>query len=150
MEIEVKSFKDLNTTELYQILKLRSVVFVVEQNCPYLDMDGHDLTCHHLLMYNQNELVGYCRLIDQGISYSEYIYIGRVVINPKYRGQGFGYTLMNAAIENIGSIYGNTAIKISAQLHLTSFYEQVGFEQTGESYLEDDIPHIAMIRKPII
>lgn len=141
-----KKFFHLCNQELYNLLRLRAQVFVVEQNCVYQDLDTKDLYAHHLLMYDNETLVAYARLIPQNISYSE-ISIGRVVNAKDYRGKGVGKILMNKAIEECYKVYGKQPILISAQVYAIGFYEQFGFEKTGNQYIEDDIPHIKMILK---
>jgi len=120
---------------------------VVEQNCPYQDLDGKDIQSFHLLGINEsNELLAYARLLPAKISYDE-VSIGRVVSSPKYRKTGLGKQLMKKAIEMIYEKYGKTPIRIGAQLYLNSFYESFGFVKTSEEYLEDNIPHIEMLKK---
>lgn len=140
-----KPFDELNTTELYKILQLRSEVFVVEQNCPYLDVDDKDFKSAHLIAWDGEILVAYTRLLPKGVSY-DMASIGRVVTSPKYRGIGVGVALMQHSIEKVYELYGKGDIKIGAQLYLKKFYERFGFAQTNEEYLEDDIPHIEMVR----
>jgi len=138
-----KSFNDLSPQELYAILKLRSEVFVVEQNCVYLDTDNKDLDSFHLCGWDKNELVAYARLLPPGLAYKE-ASIGRVVTNPKYRKTGAGKALMNHAIEKTLGQYKVSEIKIGAQLYLLSFYTSLEFKQSGPEYLEDGIPHVEM------
>ena len=124
---------------------LRQEVFVVEQDCPYLDADGKDQMAHHLMGYLDNQLVAYTRLVPKGISYEKYISIGRVITAQSVRRGGYGKELMKRSIQQIRILYGQQAIKISAQCYLLKFYKGLGFEPVGEEYLEDNIPHIAMI-----
>lgn len=142
-----KPFSALTIEELYAVLKLRSEIFVVEQNCVYLDADGKDLSAQHLMLYQNKELMAYARLLPAGASYNEPS-IGRVVSSPRARGLGFGKQLMKLAIENSLRLYGNKPIRISAQLYLQNFYESFGFTTIGEAYDEDGIPHIEMLFKP--
>ncbi len=143
--VEIKDFDQLSNLELYTILQLRSEVFVVEQNCPYQDLDGKDYESQHLLCRNeQGELVAYLRILDKGISYKNYVSIGRVVNKSTVRNKGLGKLIMKSALEYCDKNY-NSGIKISAQYHLSKFYQSFGFMEIGEVYLEDDIPHIAMI-----
>lgn len=140
-------FQQLSLSELYAIMVLRQEVFVVEQNCPYLDADGKDLHALHLCVYNdRNTLLAYARIFDRGISYSHYASIGRVIVASAARGSGLGYQLMQEAASQLYQHYGQQAIKISAQAHLQAFYEQLGYQGVGQDYLEDDIPHRAMIK----
>lgn len=144
-EFKIKPFKTLSLVELYQILQLRSEVFVVEQNCVYQDIDGKDEKALHVLGMYEGVLVAYARLFQPG-DYFEQASIGRVIVNPAYRDKKWGHDLMTAAIQSIAEHYGETNITISAQLYLKRFYESHGFVQTSDMYLEDDIPHIEMKR----
>ena len=146
IQFKCKRFQELALQELYDIMVLRQEVFVVEQNCPYLDADGNDQASHHLMGHLDGQLVAYVRILPKGISYETYPAIGRVITSQKIRGQGQGLVLMNKAIELTENLYPNEVIKLSAQSHLTHFYASVGFVSTGEEYLEDGIPHTAMIR----
>lgn len=141
----VDKFEQLDVRKLYNILYLRAEVFVVEQNCPYLDPDNKDQKALHLQGYLGDELVAYCRLFKAG-DYFEEASIGRVVVATRYRKFNFGHLLMEKAIELQSSLLNETQITISAQLYLKRFYESHGFMQTSETYLEDDIPHIQMKR----
>ncbi len=141
-----KSFADLSNIELYTMLRLRSEVFVVEQNCVYLDIDKNDLEAHHTLGWIGNELAATTRLFDKNIMYDGYQSIGRVLTAPKYRRTGAGKELMNYSIKECERLFGKGPIKIGAQFYLKKFYSELGFEQTGEIYLEDGIDHIPMIR----
>ena len=139
----------LSLDELYETMVLRQSVFVVEQNCPYLDADGRDQRSYHLMGYSEDgNLLAYARLLPPGVSYPDYPSIGRVLNALEMRGKGVGRELMQEAISRCIDLFGNIAIKISAQCYLTSFYESFGFVAEGEEYLEDDIPHIAMILTP--
>lgn len=147
MEItwQVKDFDTLSNLELYNILKLRSEIFVVEQNCVYLDLDGKDSLALHLFGTFDGKIVAYCRFFDKGISF-ENASIGRVVVNANYRNKKWGKELMQEAISKIELHFGQTKITIGGQLYLQKFYESLGFVQTSEIYLEDDIQHIEMQR----
>ncbi|WP_298140718.1 GNAT family N-acetyltransferase [Flavobacterium sp.] len=142
---KIKRFNELSTTELYSLLQLRSLVFVVEQNCVYQDIDGKDEKALHLLGECQGKIVAYARLFNKA-DYFENASIGRVIVHPDYRDKKFGHDLMKNAIEGIETHFGESKITISAQLYLKKFYETNGFIQTSEMYLEDDIPHIEMKR----
>lgn len=146
-KVEVKKFQELNLEELYQILRLRSAVFVVEQNCPYQDIDNKDQESLHLLYYVGNQFAGYTRLLPAGLSYKE-VAIGRVIISPDHRGLGIGKALMTASIEACYALFGNAPIRIGAQVYLLKFYESLGFIPEGEVYDEDGIPHIEMLKQP--
>ena len=146
LEIKVKSFDELTIQELYDVLQLRSEVFVVEQDCVYQDLDGKDQKALHVLGFKNDKLVGYTRIFKPGI-YFEESSIGRVVVAKNERKYKYGYDLMNASIEAIKKHFKKSVIKISAQCYLKTFYNNVGFEEVGQEYLEDGIPHIAMIRE---
>ncbi|MCU0402106.1 MAG: GNAT family N-acetyltransferase [Algoriphagus sp.] len=141
----LKSFYELTNDELYAILRLRSEVFVVEQNCPYLDLDNKDQKCHHLMLYDEDRLAAYCRLLPAGISFSE-ISIGRVISAPSHRGTGVGKKVMQLGIDYCEELFGKGPIRIGAQVFAKPFYEALGFVAEGEEYLEDDIPHVEMVR----
>ena len=145
IEWKIKRFNELSLQELYSLLQLRSEVFVVEQNCVYQDIDGKDEKAFHLLGVFEGKIVGCARLFNSG-AYFEKASIGRVIIHPDYREKKWGHDLMKNAIEAIESCFGEKTIIISAQLYLKKFYESHGFIQTSEMYLEDDIPHIEMIK----
>ena len=140
---KTKTFNQLSGQELYSLLKLRSEVFVVEQNCVYLDIDGKDQKAIHVLGFFNEELVAYSRLFDAG-DYFENASIGRVIVAQNHRDKKWGNNLMVEAIMQIKSHFNQTNITISAQLYLQKFYESHGFVTTSKSYLEDDIPHIEM------
>jgi ElaA protein len=143
-----KHFKDLNTTELYQILQLRNEVFIVEQNCPFQDLDDKDFKCYHLMGFDTDsqKVMAYTRIVPAGVSYEE-ASIGRVVTSPLARKGGIGKVLMQKSIELLEELYGGVSVKIGAQLYLKKFYESFGFEQVEEVYLEDGIEHILMVRQ---
>ncbi|HEX3767773.1 MAG TPA: GNAT family N-acetyltransferase [Puia sp.] len=143
----LKPFAELTPHELYSILQLRNEVFIVEQNCPYQDMDNKDLKSWHLMGVEKNKLIAYSRLLAPGISYSESS-IGRIVSSPSARKTGMGRKLVKESIEQIKHLFKTDTIRIGAQLYLKKFYESFGFVQDGEIYLEDNIPHIIMLRNP--
>lgn len=145
LEFKIKSFYELSLDELYQLLRLRSEVFVVEQNCVYQDIDDKDQKALHVLGFYKNELVAYTRLFAPG-DYFDWASIGRVIIKEKYRDKKWGYQLMEVSIQQAEEVYQVHSIKISAQCYLQKFYENLGFVGVGESYLEDGIPHLEMIR----
>lgn len=140
---KIKPFADLSLSELYSILELRSLVFVVEQNCVYQDLDNKDQKAIHLLGEIDGKLMAYARLFDAGI-YFENTSIGRVIVHPEARAQKLGHQLIQKAIEQIKNLFDKEQITISAQLYLQKFYESHGFVATSEVYLEDDIPHVEM------
>jgi ElaA protein len=141
-----KTFHELSAVELYALLKLRSEVFVVEQNCVFLDLDNNDQKSLHTLGYIGDELVATTRLFEKDIMYEHYQSIGRVVTAQKYRRTGAGKELMIYSIKECERLFGKGPIKIGAQLYLKKFYSDFGFEQSGEVYDEDGIDHIPMIR----
>jgi ElaA protein len=142
-----KAFADLTNNELYDILRLRSEVFVVEQNCVFLDMDNNDQKAYHTMGWLGSELVATTRLFNLDQSYQGYQSIGRVVGSPRHRGIGIGKELMNFSIQECERLFGKGPIKIGAQLYLKKFYSELGFDQSGEIYFEDLIEHIPMIKK---
>jgi len=144
LEWKCQHFDQLTVDELYAILRLRSEVFVVEQNCVFLDMDDKDQHCWHVTGWEDEKFVAYTRLVPPGISYEEPS-IGRVVTSPKIRNRGIGKILMEYSIEKIFSIFGKQSIRIGAQLYLKNFYESLGFSVSGRVYLEDGIDHIEML-----
>ena len=147
---QVKTFKQLSNDELYDCLKLRIDVFVVEQTCYYPDLD--DLDRHpetlHLFNYENDKICSYARILPKGLSYDEYVSIGRVIISEHARGTGFGHALIAKAVEVALTEFNEPTIKISAQEHLENYYDKHGFVKASDMYLEDGIPHIAMIRAP--
>lgn len=145
LEFKIKRFNELSIVELYELLRLRSEVFVVEQNCVYQDIDGKDEKAIHVLGYSNGILVAYSRLFAPGY-YFDNASIGRVIVKADFRDKKFGHDLMKKAIETIENEFNTLAITISAQQYLKKFYESHGFVQTSEMYLEDDIPHIQMMR----
>lgn len=146
MEFKTKSFKELDTTELYNILQLRSEVFVVEQDCVYQDIDFKDQKAIHIFGFKDDKIVAYTRIFKPG-DYFENSSIGRVVVAAKERKFGYGHEIMKASITAIKNNFKVDVITISAQKYLKKFYETHQFKQIGAEYLEDGIPHIRMDRK---
>jgi ElaA protein len=145
MQFQVFNFQDLDNKILYALLQLRAAVFVVEQDCPYQDLDGKDEMAMHLCGFNtQKDLVAYCRILPEGISYTNYCSIGRVVVAPAARNINYGKLLMHEAIAYCQQYYTHN-IKISAQEYLLKFYTELGFKVVGQGYLEDNIPHLPMV-----
>lgn len=140
-----KSFDALTPTELYEILRLRNEVFVVEQNCIYNECDGKDIKCHHLWCSLGGEIIGYCRIVSPGVSYVEPSF-GRLVSKPGYRELKLGHQMLGLIIQIIKNHYHTGRIRISAQVYLKQFYAQYGFVQVSEEYLEDTLPHMEMLR----
>lgn len=141
----LQKFDDISLRDWYNISQLRLAVFVVEQECPYQDFDGKDLFCHHITANLGDQLVAYARIVPPGISYDGYVSIGRVVSDALFRKQQFGKQIMAQAITSCKELYPEFDIKISAQSYLLKFYMSFGFKPVGEEYLEDGIPHHAMI-----
>ena len=139
-----KKMEELTVSELYSILRLRSEVFVVEQNCVYLDADGRDLGSYHLCGWLENQLLAYCRILPPGLAYPQ-ASIGRVLTHPAHRMDGYGKILMQKAIKKTYALFNVPDIKIGAQQYLLKFYSELGFQAIGDGYLEDGIPHITMI-----
>lgn len=143
-----KHFSELAAAELYSILRLRTQVFILEQNCLYQDVDGKDVKCYHIFATDKKgDAVAYARILPAGISYSE-VSIGRVVTAASVRGTGAGKELMQRTMEFISEKFGKAAVRISAQSYLLKFYSTFGFRIEGEEYLEDDIPHTQMLFEP--
>ena len=144
MNITIKTFQELTTSELYELLQLRSEVFVVEQDCVYQDLDGKDQKALHVIGVKEGKIVAYTRLFNSG-EYFNTPSIGRVVVKEVERKYGYGHDLIKASIKAIVDNYNETTITISAQTYLQKFYESHGFKQVGEGYVEDGIPHIRMV-----
>jgi len=150
---QVKHFNELSLEQLYDLLKLRIDTFVVEQTCYYPDLDSdkgqrdrHQDTLH-LLGYQDNTLITYLRILAKGQSYEDYISIGRVATAQQARGKGLGHEQLKKALNLCQQYFPSQNIKISAQEHLIAYYQQHGFTQASPMYLEDNIPHVAMIRE---
>lgn len=143
LDFILKKFSELTTQELYDILQLRSEVFVVEQDCVYQDIDGKDEKALHLFAYKNDVLVAYARLFGPG-DYFDDASIGRVVVKKSERKYGYGHELMETANEAIDCRFKVSKIHLSAQEYLEKFYNTHGYRQVGEGYLEDGIPHIGM------
>lgn len=145
MEYRIKTFDELSKIELYDLLRLRAEVFVVEQDCVYQDVDNKDQKAVHILGYIDNELIAYTRLFKPG-DYFERASIGRVVVKESHRKLNLGNKLMKTSIQAVEDFFNTISIEISAQEYLRKFYTELGFNETGTPYLEDGIPHIRMIK----
>lgn len=145
MEFKVKKFSDFTINELYNVLQLRSEVFVVEQDCVYQDIDYKDQKALHVLGFKDNQVIAYTRIFKPG-DYFNNSSIGRVVVKENQRKYGYGHQLVKVSIEAIKEYFKVDDITISAQLYLKKFYEFHDFKKIGEQYLEDGIPHIRMDR----
>jgi len=149
MKWHLKKFDKLSLKEFHDIIQLRLDIFVVEQDCPYLDLDGKDFKAYHFygqLEDGSEKIVAYTRIFAPGDYYREAA-IGRVVVHADYRKNGTGFELMSKSIEQISKLFDVTSVKIGAQTYLKTFYESLGFKKVGEDYLEDGIPHIYMLKK---
>ncbi|MCY6485508.1 GNAT family N-acetyltransferase [Clostridium aestuarii] len=146
MNWELKKFEELKVKELYEILKIRNEVFVVEQQCAYQDCDGKDEKSYHLYLQDNGKIIAYLRILKKGVSYDE-ISIGRVLVHKNYRGKGISREMMLKAINFIDLNLNEKEIKIQAQSYLVNFYGSLGFKETSNEYLEDNIPHIDMLYK---
>ena len=144
MEITIKKFEDLSIYELYDILQLRSEVFVVEQDCVYQDIDGKDANALHIIGKKDGKIIAYTRCFAPGYYFDEAA-IGRVVVAKDQRSFKYGHDIMDASKKTIKKYYHTENIKLSAQQYLIKFYQSHGFQPIGEGYLEDGIPHIAMV-----
>jgi len=144
MNTVIKKFSELSTEEIYNILKLRSEVFVVEQNCVYQDIDEKDQKATHLFIEKNNEIIAYTRIFKKGDYYEENPSIGRVVVSKKERGKKLGKEIMLNSIEFIKKEMEGRKIELSAQKYLDKFYKDLDFYSEGEDYLEDGIPHQRM------
>lgn len=148
LDWQIKPYSELTTTEFHDIVALRLKAFVVEQNCNYLDLDGKDKKCYHLLCRDgQGKVVATARILHPGASYPE-VSIGRVVLDKSIRGNGHGHELMKKCMEYVVEEFGEVSVRISAQKHLENYYEKHEFTNTGNEYLEDNIPHVEMLYSP--
>lgn len=145
MKIKTKTYSQLTKDELYEILRLRAAVFVVEQDCPYQDIDNKDQIALHILGTKNDILIAYARAFKPN-DYFELASISRVVVAKNERKYKYGYLLMEEAIKVINTHFNKTTIAVSAQEYLKKFYNKLGFKQIGKGYLEDDIPHIYMVK----
>lgn len=144
MDIKIKPFDKLTVKELYDLLKLREEVFILEQNILYPDLDDTDQSAFHVMVTEDDKMVAYARVFPKGIKYKE-ASIGRVVTSPAVRGKGYGIPLMESAMDYLITL-GEDKIIISAQAYAKAYYAKFGFKPTDkEPYLEDGIPHLEMI-----
>ena len=146
MDIEVKPFSELSNHELYAILKLRAAVFVVEQDCAYQDLDDKDIEALHVMGKENGKLVAYSRIFKAGDYFAE-ASMGRIVVDSAHRSHGLGKEIVLASEQAIAEHFNDKPVKLSAQSYLQNFYIELGYQAVGEEYLEDGIPHIAMIKK---
>ncbi|QDP00969.1 GNAT family N-acetyltransferase [Thalassotalea sp. PS06] len=157
IEYQAKHFNELSAAELYQALKLRVDVFVVEQTCYYPELDNKDIDAEvlHLFAFDNNgtanelglkPLAAYLRILPPGLCYPGMVAIGRVATDMDYRGKGLGHPLMREALRLCQQYWPDFSVKISAQEHLEAFYNKHGFTRISDMYLEDGIPHIEMLK----
>lgn len=144
MDWIIKKFDELNAKDIYNILALRNEVFIVEQNCVYMDCDYKDFNSYHLFLEQNDAIVAYLRVLEKGVSYDQ-ISIGRVAVKEDFRGKGLSREMMLKAINFVENDLNETSIKIQAQSYLINFYTSLGFKPISDEYLEDNIPHIDMI-----
>ncbi|UJF19557.1 GNAT family N-acetyltransferase [Vibrio sp. SS-MA-C1-2] len=144
---QTATFNQLDINALYEIMKLRSEVFVVEQNCVYLDMDDKDRVegVYHLMGYVDDKLVAYMRLLPKGVSFADSVSLGRVLVCPTARKDGYGHQLLIKGLALAEELWPQQSIEIGAQQYLMDFYQSHGFVITSDMYLEDGIPHLDMI-----
>jgi len=147
IQIEVKALEEINARDLYTILRLRSEIFVVEQDCVYEDIDGKDAKALHVIGRKEGEIIAYARIFRSGDYFKEEAGIGRVAVRRTQRKYGYGKDIMKTSIAAIETYFNESVIRVSAQLYLERFYHSLGFEQVAEGYLEDGIPHIGMVLK---
>ena len=140
---EIKHYSDLTKDEFHDIIALRMAVFVVEQNCPYQDLDGLDKDAYHVIIRNKNKVLATARILKPGVAYAE-VAIGRVASATDMRHLKLGHALMQASMDFVQSKMQESTVRLSAQSHLKGYYARYGFEPTGKDYLEDGIPHQKM------
>ena len=140
----IKSFKELSKEELYDALKIRAEIFILEQNCPYNDLDSKDNKARHVLGKEGDEIVAYSRIFKEGDFYKKHASIGRILVRGDKRGKKIGNELVQKSVNYCKENFPGAEIKISAQFHLKSLYQNAGFVYKGETYLEDGIPHCSM------
>lgn len=144
MSWHLKAFDDLDSKPLYQILKARCDVFVVEQTCPYPELDGLDTACYHLYLEEEGDILAYLRILPPGLSFEE-ASLGRVLVTPSARGQGYARNLLEKGLDFVQTELKQDQVKIGAQTYLESFYASLGFAPVSAPYLEDGIEHIDMV-----
>ena len=145
-KVDVRRLEEFSAAALYEMLKLRVDVFVVEQKCAYPELDGNDLECLHLRLLAEGELMACARLWRPTPEHQPRI--GRVAVSTRHRGKRLGEALMREALRECQKTYPGEAIEISAQSHLQKFYGDLGFKRVSEEYVEDGIPHVDMVGMP--
>ena len=148
MELIHKPYQAFSLDELYRIMQLRQEVFIVEQDCPYLDADDHDQNAIHVLGMFNNKILAYSRIVPEGEIYDNYVSIGRVITAMQIRGKRLGKLLFQFAFDSSKELFPESPIKLSSQVYIKDFYGQFGFELSGPTYMEDGIPHVAMVWYP--
>lgn len=150
MQWQVLTFGELDTYTLYSLLQLRVDVFVVEQNCPYPELDDKDLhvQTRHVILKKGDKVIAYARVLAPGVSFDGFPGIGRVCVSQTARRLGLGQALVEKTLQVVSEFWPAIDIHISAQCYLQQFYQDLGFKPASEPYLEDDIPHLKMI-KPV-
>lgn len=142
MDLVVRHFRDLTTADLYEILRLRVAVFVVEQACAYQEIDGFDVDAWHVYFRDENGIQAYLRVLDRGTMFPDSVSIGRVVSRKRRCGLALG--LLREGIRVAREQFAAKEIQLAAQVYARELYEKAGFRQTSEVYMEDGIPHINM------
>ena len=146
MEVFVKKFDELTVEELYEILRVRAEVFVVEQNCVYQDLDGVDQAAYHVYIKESDEIVAYLRVIGRGKRLDE-VSVGRVISTKRHKG--LGSRLMTVGFAVARDKFGAERVKVGAQVQAKAFYDSLGFRAVSQEYIEDGIPHIYMIAEVV-
>jgi ElaA protein len=146
-QLVIKPFAELSNLEVYHMIRIREEVFILEQNCVYVDCDNNDPLCDHLLVYEGDILVGTLRILPKGVKY-EHVSIGRVVVVKEARKKGLASSMMEKALEFAFAKYGEIDIVLSAQVAIKGLYEKAGFISVSDIYLEDGIDHVKMLYKP--
>ncbi len=145
MKTEIKTFEELSKIELFKLLKLRTAIFVVEQECAYQEVDKHDLVARHVLMWDNESLIGYARILPPNSAYKE-ASIGRVLLKMKQRGKGLGHQLFKEALEHTIKVFPKQDVKVQAQVYLEEFYKSFGFNTTTRPYEDVGIMHVDMVK----
>lgn len=144
MNFKIKSFNEITKFELYEILKLRASVFIVEQGSIYNDLDGLDYNCYHAFVENENSIIAYLRIFDRGVNFEE-VSFGRVVTSTQRRNEGLGKFIVEKSIDFVHDVMKENIIRIKAQSYATPFYEKIGFVKEGNEYIKDKLPHFNMV-----
>ena len=143
----IKAFEQLSNIEVYHMIRIREEIFILEQDCVYVDCDNNDPKCDHMLVYHEDNLVGTLRIVPKGVKY-EKVSIGRVVVIKEARKKGLAYKMMQEALKFISEKYGEVPVVLSAQVAIKGLYEKAGFKVISDVYLEDGIDHVKMLFEP--